>query len=151
MQLHWHCRARTGAIARSWIYRHQMAYDTSSWEVLDGLRGVLALMILWHHVPYIPEASLAPIAFSRPTAFFIVLSGFSCARGYANKTWTVGSILQFYRKRLIRIFPLCLLWWVLLRLLDADEVRSMVYLNLFSRIPTYYFGDTNLVFYNTIG
>ena len=132
-----------------------MAYDTSSWEVLNGLRGVLALMILWHHVPYIPEASLAPIAFSRPTAFFIVLSGFSCARGYANKTWTAGSILQFYRKRLIRIFPLCLLWWVLLRLLDADEVRPMVYLNLFSRVSTYYlkyyFSDTNLVFYNTIG
>ena len=127
-----------------------MAYDTSSWEVLNGLRGVLALMILWHHVPYIPEASLAPIAFSRPTAFFIVLSGFSCARGYANKTWTAGSILQFYRKRLIRIFPLCLLWWVLLRLLDADEVRLMVYFSLFSRI-IYFFTDTNLVFYNTIG
>ena len=131
-----------------------MAYDTSCWEVLNGLRGVLALMILWHHVPYIPEASLAPIAFSRPTAFFIVLSGFSCARGYANKTWTGGSILQFYRKRLIRIFPLCLLWWILLRLLDADEVTPMAYLNLFSRILTYikyYFSDTNLVFYNTIG
>ena len=115
-----------------------MAYDTSSWEVLNGLRGVLALMILWHHVPYIPEASLVPIAFSRPTAFFIVLSGFSCARGYANKTWTVGSILQFYRKRFIRIFPLCLLWWILLRLLDADNVKTMTYLNLFSIISTYY-------------
>ena len=113
-----------------------MAYDTSSWEVFNGLRGVLALMILLHHVPYIPQAWLAPIAFSRPTAFFIVLSGFSCARGYANKAWTGGSILQFYRKRLIRIFPLCLLWWILLRLLDADEVTPMVYLRISTYITT---------------
>src|ERR1700677_377255 len=81
-------------------------------EVLDGLRGSAAfLIVLFHAFNY-------PFDFSPPlhlmhhaylaVDFFFGLSGFVVAYAYDDR-WTRMSIPQFFRIRLIRLHPLVLL------------------------------------------
>ena len=79
--------------------------QSSSWEVLEGLRAVLALHVLFVHANVTPKFVTNSICQFPSTAFFIVLSGFSLGRTYALRSWNISSILTFYRKRLTRIFP----------------------------------------------
>jgi peptidoglycan/LPS O-acetylase OafA/YrhL len=81
-------------------------------EVLDGLRGSAAFLIVVFHV------FNYSFGFNRPWApvkhaylavdFFFVLSGFVVAYAYDDR-WTRMSILQFFRIRLIRLHPLVLI------------------------------------------
>ena len=99
-------------------------------DSLEGLRGILALHVFLHHTDLIP-----PNEFYTATvmSFFIVLSGFSCARGYAATNWNKISVLRFYRKRLVRILPVHLLEQALLLLLYKINVRiKIIFLNQFS-------------------
>ena len=76
-------------------------------EALQGLRGVLAIQVLVHHVN-----SLPPHNFFTATAMtiFFVLSGFSCAQGYAKlEKWDRTVTLTFYKRRLVRLIPMHLL------------------------------------------
>src|SRR6202522_895265 len=81
-------------------------------EVLDGLRGSAAfLIVLFHAFNY-------PFGFSPPlhlmhhaylaVDFFFVLSGFVVAYAYDDR-WTQMTVLQFFRIRLIRLHPLVLI------------------------------------------
>jgi len=81
-------------------------------EVLDGLRGSAAfLLVLFHLFNY-------SFAFSPPfhlvhhaylaVDFFFGLSGFVVAYAYDDR-WTRMAILQFFRIRLIRLHPLVLI------------------------------------------
>jgi peptidoglycan/LPS O-acetylase OafA/YrhL len=80
-------------------------------EVLDGLRGSAAfLIVIFHlfnysfgfHGPYaiVKHADLA-------VDFFFALSGFVVAYAYDDR-WNRMTILQFFRIRLIRLHPLVL-------------------------------------------
>ena len=81
-------------------------------EVLDGLRGSAAFLIVIFHV------SVYSLGFHGPWAlvkhaylavdFFFALSGFVVAYAYDDR-WTRMSILQFLRIRLIRLHPLVLI------------------------------------------
>lgn len=82
------------------------------YELLDGLRGVAALLVIWYHVfegfsfagggiiEFINHGYLA-------VDFFFILSGFVIAYAYddrwAKKTLTLKS---FFRRRLIRLHPM---------------------------------------------
>ncbi len=85
------------------------------YELLDGLRGVLALMVLWYHV-------FEGFAFARGTGietfnhghigvdFFFMLSGFVISYAYDDR-WQDGasaplSIGNFFKRRLIRLHPM---------------------------------------------
>src|SRR6202167_616846 len=81
-------------------------------EVLDGLRGSAAfLIVLFHAFNY-------PFGFSPPlhlmhhaylaVDFFFGLSGFVVAYAYDDR-WTRMTMLQFFRLRLIRLHPLVLI------------------------------------------
>src|ERR1700678_2988017 len=81
-------------------------------EVLDGLRGSAAfLIVLFHAFNY-------PFDFSPPlhlmhhaylaVDFFFALSGFVVAYAYDDR-WTRMTTLQFFRIRLIRLHPLVLI------------------------------------------
>ena len=102
--------------------RYQMAI--ADMDALEGLRGILALHVMFYHTNTIP-----PNEFFTATAmsFFIVLSGFSCARGYASTNWSIISVLRFYRKRLVRIFPVHLLAQGLLLSLYMINVSTKHY------------------------
>lgn len=98
------------------------------WKVLEGLRGLLALMILLEHTAVNVWMKMCVSQFPS-TAFFIVLSGFSLGRTYALRSWNIYSILTFYRKRLTRILPSYLLnrgLWVLV-LYPIETVSKYLY------------------------
>lgn len=85
------------------------------YELLDGLRGVAALLVLWYHVyegfafasgsPVIEPLNHGYLAVD----FFFMLSGFVIGYAYDdrwNKSLTTGS---FFRRRLIRLHPMVIM------------------------------------------
>ena len=86
--------------------------DTKShYALLDGLRGVAALLVVWYHVfegyqfasgsAIIQEINHGYLAVD----FFFILSGFVIGYAYDDrwgKTLTLG---KFFKRRLIRLHP----------------------------------------------
>ncbi|HLY41796.1 MAG TPA: acyltransferase [Terracidiphilus sp.] len=81
-------------------------------EVLDGLRGSAAFLIVIFHVFNYSFGFRGPFALVHhaylAVDFFFALSGFVVAYAYDDR-WTRMSILQFFRIRLIRLHPLVLI------------------------------------------
>lgn len=82
------------------------------YALLDGLRGVAALLVVWYHIfegfqfagnkPVIDFINHGYLAVD----FFFILSGFVVGYAYDNrwgKTLTLGG---FFRRRLIRLQPM---------------------------------------------
>ncbi len=91
-------------------------YDTKPhYEILDALRGVAALMVVWYHIyegyafacgaPIINELNHGYLAVD----FFFILSGFVLSYAYDDrwgKGFTVG---KFLKRRLIRLHPMVIM------------------------------------------
>lgn len=70
--------------------------------VLDGIRGVAALMVMvMHSTRMFPNADLA-------VDLFFMLSGFVLAHGYGDRLGTAADRRRFVIARLIRLYPLYL-------------------------------------------
>ncbi len=94
----------------------QFTYNKSHYLILDGLRGVAALLVVWYHV-------FEGFAFAGATNgatdgmitkfnhgylavdFFFMLSGFVISYAYDDR-WGKMSITQFFKRRLIRLHPM---------------------------------------------
>ena len=80
-------------------------------EVLDGLRGSAAFLIVIFHLFNYTFVFQGPFALVKhaylAVDFFFALSGFVVAYAYDDR-WTRMSIVQFFRIRLIRLHPLVL-------------------------------------------
>lgn len=74
--------------------------------VLDGLRGVAALVVLVYHVFECFAASPVPHGYLA-VDFFFVLSGFVIGYAYDNRWGTMG-VGTFFRRRLVRLHPMVL-------------------------------------------
>ncbi len=77
-----------------------------SFQTLDGLRAVGALIIVMRHVPLfgplrVPESFLA-------VDLFYLISGFVVAHAYAQRLAAGGYFWDFVKIRLIRLYPLYL-------------------------------------------
>lgn len=91
-----------------------MAFNDSKphYALLDGLRGVAALLVLWYHVHEgFAFASGAPIIGSinygyLAVDFFFMLSGFVIGYAYAARLHRSMSLGNFARRRLIRLHPM---------------------------------------------
>ena len=87
--------------------------------LLDGLRGIAALMVLGYHLfEAIAFAANAPEQHMfhgfLAVDFFFILSGF--VMGYAyDKRWNSMTIGQFIRLRLIRLHPI-VFWRIIIRI-----------------------------------
>ena len=90
----------------------QFSDSKPHYELLDGLRGVAALLVLWYHVHEgFAFASGAPLIDSinhgyLAVDFFFILSGFVIGYAYDDRwgsTLTTGS---FIKRRLIRLHPM---------------------------------------------
>ena len=80
-------------------------------EVLNGLRGVAALMVIWYHL--FEGFATSPIdqRFNHgylAVDFFFVLSGFVISYAYDDR-WNRMSIKDFFKRRLIRLHPLVII------------------------------------------
>jgi peptidoglycan/LPS O-acetylase OafA/YrhL len=75
--------------------------------VLDGLRGIAALMVLIFHVTQTRRSGLPQAALA--VDFFFLLSGFVIANAYEAKLQRTLSFASFVRIRLTRLYPLIFL------------------------------------------
>ena len=115
-----------------------------SWVALEGLRGILALSVLGIHTldndSNIRKAISCVIS---PVNVFIILSGFSCGRGYANKDWNKQNIKAFYKRRFVRILPMYILsssiLLVLRHITNVSKYTSVVHIveDLFMQLNDY--------------
>ena len=76
--------------------------------ILDGLRGVAALMVLVFHVFDACSSNVIPHGYLAVDLFF-VLSGFVIGYAYDDR-WPQGlTVGQFFRRRLVRLHPMVLM------------------------------------------
>ncbi|RYG07826.1 MAG: acyltransferase, partial [Caulobacteraceae bacterium] len=77
-------------------------------DVLDALRGLCALLVVFFHLPV--SSHLHPLALFRHgylfVDFFFVLSGFVIAHAYGGRLGSVKDLGPFLIKRLGRVWPL---------------------------------------------
>ena len=117
---------------------------SQGWTPLDGIRGILALAVLGIHIPLKNE-------FTRhvkngigviigPVDVFLILSGFACGRGYANKPWSIRAVVLFYQKRLCRILPVYLFAISIMRIFD-HQTNVSKYLSFVTLCQPSYFDN----------
>lgn len=92
------------------IRNSSSAYANSKphYLLLDGLRGVAALMVLWFHVFEGYASSPMDQWFNHgylAVDFFFMLSGFVVAYAYDDR-WQSMSMGEFFKRRLIRLHPM---------------------------------------------
>lgn len=84
------------------------------YELLDGLRGVAALLVIWYHVfegfafaggGLIETLNHGYLAVD----FFFMLSGFVIAYAYDDRLRQSMTLRQFFRRRLIRLHPMVII------------------------------------------
>jgi len=97
--------------------KNSVVFDRTSsgkehFEVLDGLRGSAAFLIVLFHLFNYPFGFRPPLHMMHhaylAVDFFFGLSGFVVAYAYDDR-WTRMTIVQFFRIRLIRLHPMVLL------------------------------------------
>lgn len=81
------------------------------YAILDGLRGVAALMVIWYHI--FEGFATSPIdqKFNHgylAVDFFFILSGFVIGYAYDDR-WKNMSTWGFFKRRLIRLHPMVIL------------------------------------------
>lgn len=85
------------------------------YNLLDGLRGVAALMVIWYHI--FEGFATSPIdqQFNHgylAVDFFFILSGFVIGYAYDDR-WKTMKTKDFFKRRLIRLHPMVILGVVL--------------------------------------
>src|ERR1700761_290962 len=75
--------------------------------VLDGMRGIAALIVLILHTAQTHRSGLPQAALA--VDFFFILSGFVVAYAYEARLQSTLSLASFARVRLIRLYPLIFL------------------------------------------
>lgn len=103
------------------LIRSSASYADSKphYELLDGLRGVAALLVVIYHVfEGYAFASGAPLIESMnhgylAVDFFFMLSGFVIAYAYDSRWHTTLTLKNFAKRRLVRLHPMVLMGAVL--------------------------------------
>lgn len=88
------------------------------YELLDGLRGVAALMVIWYHIyeGFAFASGGAVETFNHgylAVDFFFILSGFVIGYAYDDRWKKSLTIKEFFKRRLIRLHPMVVLGAVL--------------------------------------
>ena len=86
------------------------------YELLDGLRGVAALVVMWYHV--FEGFATSPIdqGFNHgylAVDFFFILSGFVIGYAYDDRWKKTLTTREFFKRRLIRLHPMVIMGVVL--------------------------------------
>ncbi len=81
------------------------------YHLLDGLRGVAALIVIMYHVIEVFPIEFISRQFSHghlAVDFFFILSGFVIGYAYDDR-WKTMSVGQFFKRRVIRLHPMVLM------------------------------------------
>ena len=93
--------------------------DTKAhYDLLDGLRGVAALMVIWYHIfeGYAFAGGSIIETFNHgylAVDFFFILSGFVIGYAYDDRWKTTMTQKEFFKRRLIRLHPMVVMGAVL--------------------------------------
>lgn len=95
----------------------QLLKDTKPhYELLDGLRGVAALLVIWYHVFEGFATGPADQKFNHgylAVDFFFILSGFVIGYAYDDRWKGTMTTKGFFKRRLIRLHPMVIMGAVL--------------------------------------
>lgn len=88
------------------------------YDLLDGLRGVAALMVLWYHIfeGYAFAGGTMIESFNHgylAVDFFFILSGFVISYAYDDRWGGSLTMKDFFKRRLIRLHPMVIIGAVL--------------------------------------
>ncbi|MGH6977700.1 MAG: acyltransferase family protein, partial [Brevundimonas sp.] len=91
-----------------WRYGVPMISKTTRFEVLDALRGLCALLVVFFHLPVSSHFHALPLTRHGYlfVDFFFVLSGFVIAHAYRERIGSVGDAGRFLIRRIGRVWPL---------------------------------------------
>ena len=93
--------------------------DTKAhYDLLDGLRGVAALMVIWYHIfeGYAFAGGSIIETFNHgylAVDFFFILSGFVIGYAYDDRWGRNLTMKSFFKRRLIRLHPMVIMGAVL--------------------------------------
>ncbi|MFC1223311.1 acyltransferase family protein [Pedobacter sp. BG31] len=121
--------------------RAELLHTKQHFEILDGLRGIAAIVVVIFHFMEIAITDYSKNFIGHgylAVDFFFCLSGFVIAYAYDNRAAHIG-ITQFFKLRLIRLHPLVVVGAVLGLLTFLFDPFSDFY-------PVYGFGKTALLF-----
>ena len=89
--------------------------DTKAhYDLLDGLRGVAALMVIWYHVfegfAFASNSAIETLNHGYLAVdFFFILSGFVIGYAYDDRWGKSLTMKDFFKRRLIRLHPMVVL------------------------------------------
>lgn len=113
-------------------------------QILDGLRGVAAVAIVFFHfmeIVYLPANNFLAHGFLA-VDFFFCLSGFVIAYAYDDRLGRMG-IFEFFKLRIIRLHPLVLLGAVF-------GLLAFLFDPFGGSAASYSIGRTSLIFLSTV-
>ena len=93
--------------------------DTKAhYDLLDGLRGVAALMVIWYHVfegfAFASNSAIETLNHGYLAVdFFFILSGFVIGYAYDDRWGKSLTMKDFFKRRLIRLLPMVIMGAVL--------------------------------------
>ena len=93
--------------------------DTKAhYDLLDGLRGVAALMVVWYHVfegfAFASNSAIETLNHGYLAVdFFFILSGFVIGYAYDDRWGKSLTMKDFFKRRLIRLHPMVIMGAVL--------------------------------------
>ena len=108
--------------------------DTKAhYDLLDGLRGVAALMVIWYHVfegyAFAGGGNIETLNHGYLAVdFFFILSGFVIGYAYDDRWGKSLTMKDFFKRRLIRLHPMVVMGAVLGAILKVAFAVIVVYL-----------------------
>lgn len=84
------------------------------YDLLDGLRGVAALLVVWYHVfegyAFAGGTSIETINHGYLAVdFFFILSGFVIGYAYDDRWGKTLTVKNFFKRRLVRLHPMVIM------------------------------------------
>ena len=88
------------------------------YDLLDGLRGVAALLVIWYHVfegfAFVSAGNIETLNHGYLAVdFFFILSGFVIGYAYDDRWGKNFTLKDFFKRRLIRLHPMVIMGAVL--------------------------------------
>ena len=102
----------------SYISSSAFSDTKAHYDLLDGLRGVAALMVIWYHIfeGYAFAGGGIIETFNHgylAVDFFFILSGFVIGYAYDDRWGRSLTMKSFFKRRLIRLHPMVIMGAVL--------------------------------------